>query len=121
MKKHRKEEVGSNLWILSGRIVSKIYYGKEQFRDIDKEVKIRRFCRFVLLIKGEYEDDIFSIKLNKQDLIKQFINMASTGCRVVLQGQLKSRRRITKIVKQTGLENYVVELRANQIINIFMR
>jgi len=119
---HRDEENGINILMLSGRIVSQIYFNTKIKKSVKKGEKIREAtpqCTFVLLVgkKGGFEP--FKVICETASVVKKIKSYATEGCRIVLKGYISSKRRTKQDVMKYGLERYVTNIYMDQVINIF--
>jgi len=114
---HRKEEESVNVLLLSGRIVSKIFYSKKIINKEEKKYVPQ--CTFVILNINDIKISPFKIVCEGKEIVKKIKKYATEGCRIVMQGKIISKRRTKANVKRIGLERYTTIIYMTQLINIY--
>lgn len=119
---HRDEENSINHLILSGRIVSKIFYNKKLHKTIKDGKEVKHYlsqCTFVLL--NGYKNNFVPFKIICQETLEvnKIRRLATEGCRIILEGHIDSKRRPMQKVKKYGLERYATYIYMTKVVNIF--
>lgn len=115
--KFRSEEIGMNKLFLSGRIVSELFTGYEEIVYKNKRTTFN-YCKFVILVKGDV-DNVIAVVMRDKSMIHTFTRTATKGCRVVLEGEIHTRKRHIALVKSKKLESHIVEILITKVVNVF--
>ena len=119
---HRDEENGINHLILSGRIVSKIFYNQKIIKTTKDFKETKTYlpqCTFVLLNGSKKHFEPYKIICQGTVMVNKIKKYATEGCRIVLEGHLGSKRRPMNKVKKYGLERFVTNIYMIKVVNIF--
>lgn len=119
-KIHRNEEKSINQLIMSGRIVSEIFYNKE-IELIDDKKKSKLEAIFVLLVVDERNDKKmpFRVIVKNSTEIYYLKKLATKGCRIVFNGHIESRKRVKSKMKKYFVTRYSTDILLDNIVNIF--
>ncbi len=119
---HRDEENGINHLLMSGRVVSKIFYSQKIIKTIKDFKEIKTYlpqCTFVLLVGSKKKLNPFKIICEGKIIVNKIKRYATEGCRIVLEGHLESKRRPINKVKKYGLDRYATYIYMTKLVNIF--
>lgn len=114
-----KNENSMNMVMLTGRIVSDIFYLNKSTMIDDHKMRYDRICSFILMVQVDKQKQFFKIIVPGKNEIKKIKNYAEKGCRITIMGHLESRKRTGSNVKAYHIQRYATDVVADNVVEIY--